>query len=264
MSTPTKFILGLAVALGSTAVYAEDLEEQFEDGFQILIAGGIASLDQDGSIDVTSNETDTLVQGDEGWDSWTAKVGVGYQFPLMENEDDDEDDLQWLPNLTPQLNLYYLGGGDIDGDVLRYENSNQADYSMDYSSTRLMFDLALTLASMERFSVYVLGGLGASWNNTSLETTPTSEFLPFGFELEDSDSTTFAYEFGAGIGYAITDDIGISLEYLYANLGDVEVQGNASLTGGDYDADDPRTLDIENSDVEISSQSILLGLNFAL
>ncbi len=245
MYTPTKFLLGMALALTSGFVFAEDVEDQLEGGLQLLIAGGISSIDQDGTFNPTSDETDSLVQNEEDWNFWTAKVGIGYEFLIdLDDDSEDEDDFRWLPNVIPQVNLYYLDGDEIDGHVLRFEESNQADYTMDYSSARLMFDLAVTFASMQGFSIYGIGGLGISWNDTDFSTTPTSDLLPYGFELDSDATTSFAYEFGIGLGYDITDDIGISLEYLYASLGDVEVQGTAKLTGdGDSDPDD----DPENS-----------------
>jgi opacity protein-like surface antigen len=238
----------------------EDDDESFllEEGFEVTVMVGLASVDQeDGSYQATSDQTNSLIQteGDE-LGSWTAQIGVGYRYKLQ--DEDDEDEIQWFTDLTPQINLYYLDGNDLGGEVYRFEvpELNQTDYTMDFSSTRLMFDLGLTVAAYQEFSVYALAGLGVAWNNNNLETSTDDAYE---IHLDDNNTTSFAYEVGAGVGYAITDDWGLSLQYLYADLGDASVQGTSHPVEGDKD-----DFEIPGSDTDITSQALMLGVTMAL
>ena len=140
--------------------YYDDDERSYEylleGDFQLSLLLGIATTSQeDSTIKIATTETDVLLQDNTDWDSWTGQFGVGYVMPLYwsfgEEDDvydyDDEDDLEisWFDSLTPQINVYILGGSTLEGDVLRFGDAddNSATYAMDFHSTRLMFDLAL-------------------------------------------------------------------------------------------------------------------------
>lgn len=104
-------------------------------------------------------------------------------------------EVQWFNAINPQLNVYYLGNGDIEGDVWRFESPdwNQMDYSMDFDSTRLMFDLGINIVTIEKFSLYAIGGAGLSWNNTQLNATPNQTGIDCGvapYDLAEHSSTS--------------------------------------------------------------------------
>lgn len=232
--------------------------DDFEPFFELLVMGGVSTLDaEDASMIMSASETDLLTQTNDGdWESWTGQLGVGYVYPLA--EDLETGDVQWFSLINPQINLYYLDGDTIEGDVYQYQSAdfNFLDYTMDYHSTRLMFDLGITVASIDGFSIYAIGGLGLAWNEIDFLATPNQLGLDcgvVGYNLNSQSSTSFAYEFGGGITAAVNDDIAISLEYLYTGFTDVELGNN---TDSDFD--------IQNSDLDINSQSVLLGLRFAL
>jgi opacity protein-like surface antigen len=82
-----------------------------------------------------------------------------------------------------------------------------------------------------------------------LKTTPNQAGIDCGaegFNIQSESSTSFAYEFGGGMSYAVLEDVSISLEYLYTGFNDVAL--------GDYHDSD---LVIEGSDVNINTQSML-------
>ncbi len=237
---------------------AAHAEEAFDPFFELLVMGGIATLDaNDSSAQMTPIQIDKLVQtNDNDWNAGTGQIGIGYVWGLT-------DDLQladtfWFTRLNPQLNLYYLGG-DIDGDVWRFQNPNynQAHYESDFNSTRLMFDLALSVFELEAFSVYALGGLGIAWNeiNYHAQMNPSCNCEIMDINLDSHHNNGFAYEFGAGITYAVMDDMAISLEYLYTGLNEIQL-GNLT--------DEANGLTIHGNNFDINTQSVLLGLRFAL
>jgi len=224
-------------------------EEEAENYWELMIFGGAATMDIDPTIRVTPSETNRLSQENGSQlDSWTAQLGVGYVIPLFDSER-FSDEIQWLPAIEPQINVYYLSG-DNKGDVY-FDSSNDfdvADYKMRIDSTRLMFDLGVTLASYRNFSVYGLAGIGPSWNDIDYSATPNAngEDCGVGHVSADSNSTNFAYEFAAGITYDLNDDFGVSLQYLFAGFSDVEVEDSG----------------LKSSDIDLHSNSIMLGLRW--
>jgi opacity protein-like surface antigen len=235
-----------------------------EGDFELSLLVGIATIKQSNStIQSDLTQTDTLVQDSSDWDSWTGQFGIGYEMPLYwsfgeDDEDYDEySDISWFNTLTPQLNVYILGGGSLDGDVLIFgePNRNDATYDMDFHSTRLMFDLAFDVLTVRDFSFYGLAGLGIAWNTTDFSYTPNPDSgLKGGYNLEDTDTSGFAYEFGAGVDYAVLADLEISLQYLYTVFNDVNVSGNNDVV--DFEA--------SSSDMDIKAQSILLGVRLSI
>lgn len=239
----------------------EEEEDEFHPFWEINVMGGIAALDaEDGSVDILGAngevvETDKFTPTDENdWDWGTARIGLGYVFAITDELDDDE--LIWFPLLTPQLNLYYLRG-DVDGEIYRYEDANFNDQSfdMDFSSTRLMFDLGLTIASYEQLSLYGLAGIGISWNKVDMDTEfhdASCDDCIVGLPNSDENSTGFAYEIGAGLSYAVMDNLSVALEYLFTGFNDVEL------------GDNNEPFNTESSDMDIHAQSLLLGIRIAL
>jgi opacity protein-like surface antigen len=223
--------------------------------FEIIAMGGIATLDaEDAYVDVTEYESDRLEQTNENdWDAWTVNLGLAYNQALTDNKNTDE--WIWFPQISPQLNLYYLAG-DIEGEVYRFDSPdwNQESYEMDFASTRLMLDLALTIGSYKHFSIYGIAGIGLSWNSVDFEASAHEgldcPINPLG--LESEDSTSFAYEVGAGMSYEIIKPVTLSLQYLYTGILDVKV-------GGPHDFETER-----ESEMDLSSQSVMLGLRIAI
>ncbi len=251
------------MAMTSGLAYAdEDDEDEWEyiPFFEFIAMGGIANLDaDDASIDVTRSETDRLVQtDDDDWENWTGRLGIGYNYPLTDEFNHEE--LVWFPIITPQLNFYYLNG-DTEGEIQRFEDPSNTpeNFDMEFISKRVMFDLSLTLATYEHVSVYVLGGAGVSWNDVDFSSHLNGSFdcgcelTPLSLEAEDSSS--FAYEFGAGINYAVFDHLTLSVEYLFTGITDVQL--------GDSDTEET-DLVFGGTDMDINTQAVLAGIRVAL
>ncbi len=232
-----------------------------EGDFQLSLLLGIATLNQDdGSIKVAPDEVDVLTQSNgNDWDTWTGQFGVGYVMPLYWGEDAEESKMEsgiaWFDTITPQINVYVIGESDMEGDVLRFghEDDKDATYSSDFSSTRLMFDVAFDVLTIRDFSFYGLAGLGIAWNTTNLDWIPNPGVPIPGFSLSDTNSSGFAYEFGVGVDYEVLGDLDISLQYLYTAFDDINIQG----------ADD-FPFEVSDTELDVNAQSLLLGVRLTI
>jgi opacity protein-like surface antigen len=250
-----QYLLAISIFATSTSLA---LAEAFPPYFELILMGGQPNQQvEDFSLSVVGSEVDEFVQTNQGdWESWTAQLGVGYVYPLLSRW--QTGPVEWLPSITPQINLYYLDGGDIKGDVYQFEMPELYDlnYTMDFDSARLMLDIELTVLAIERLSFYSIGGVGAAWNRINLSATPNQQGIDFGvqgYEIDTENSISFAYEFGGGLAFAASDEVTIALEYLYTGFPDVAL--------GDSDDDG---FDIKGKDLDIHSQAILLGLQLSL
>lgn len=210
---------------------------------------GIANMQQDNSsYNLTSNETHQLVQTDtQSWDAWSLQLGAGFDVPLS-------DDRKWLTKVTPQINYYILNNAQLDGEVYRFEDidDNDAAYNMNFNSTRLMFDTALTIYELRKLSFYGIAGLGIAWTDLTLalEPYPDSHLEPLHFN--SGEDSGFAYEFGAGVTYELNDELDIALQYLYTGFSDVAITGQDDI------------FTVTDSNINVSSQSLLLGFNLSV
>ena len=205
------------------------------DHFEVIGAPGIAKLNANGlsQLGVTSSETDTLVQTNANqWDAFAAQLGVGFvhYFPYGRNY---SNNVQWFPSIEPELNVYYLASNSIKGDVWRFNSPafNQMTFDIPVHSTRLMLDAALTIASYKKLSFYAIGGIGNAWTSVSYHDTDndsTASCPDQRVSLSSHTSTHFTWEAGLGLTYAFNHRVGVSFEYLYANLGRVNTSGSGN------------------------------------
>jgi opacity protein-like surface antigen len=252
---------GSAVANGSHIKH-HNKDVTYKDHYEIMGAGGIAKLNQgNSSFAVTSSESDTLHQTNaSSWKTSAAQLGIGYVHYLHDAER-NSNHVQWLPAVEPELNGYYLAGNSIKGNVWRFNDSSYSEntYDIPIHSKRLMLDAALTVVSYKQFSLYGKAGLGEAWNRTSYSDSGTgSSACPDqNVSLSSNTKTNFAWELGAGLLFNLNDRIGLSLEYLYANLGTLRT----SSTGSTGTITSPALSPVS---FNLKAQSALLSLHIAL
>jgi opacity protein-like surface antigen len=245
------------------ATYKGEIDPVYESPshFELIGAGGIAAASVASSyLQVTSSETDTLKQTNSNqWNDPAVQLGAGYVFYLV-NGPRISNDWRWFPTIEPMLNLYY-SRLDVKGDVYRFEDPafNDFSYRSVIQSTRLMVDGALTIVSKGPFSLYVLGGVGESWYRISYSDQGTSSppCSLSAVDLDDRNKNSCAWDLGGGVAYAFNPAVSLSLEYLYTNLGTLDMAANGktgSITAPQLDVASART----------NTQSILLGLHVAL
>lgn len=248
-------------AVYKDAVY-KDAVVVSEDHFEIIGGPGIAKLKAgDSTIGVTSSEVDKLVQtNSSSWNTLALQLGLGYVGYFGQSQQ-YSDSVQWFPSYEPELNLYYLGTNSIEGDVWRFGNPayNQLTYDIPVHSTRLMFDMALTVFSWKAVSLYGIAGLGNAWTRISYSDVSNSDAdcINQQVSLDSKTRSQFAWEAGAGLGYAFNQNYGLTLEYLYADLGNVKT----AATGSTGTITTPVT---SAAQFGLKSQSVLLNLHVAL
>ena len=240
--------------------------EQPRNHFEIIGAPGIARLSAGNSeLGVTSSETDRLVQtNSNAWNTLAGQLGFGYVY-YFGHAQKYSDCVQWFPSIEPELNVYYLSSNSIKGDVWRFDNSafNDLTFDIPLRSTRLMLDAALTVASWKQISIYAIGGIGNAWNrigysdkdNDNGDVTDTCPEQRL--SLNNRSQSKFVWEAGAGATYAFNDRFGLSLEWLYTNLGNVRTSGSG----------DTATITapvIVPAHFNLKSQTLLLGLHIAV
>ncbi|MEO8965196.1 MAG: outer membrane beta-barrel protein, partial [Gammaproteobacteria bacterium] len=214
-------------------IYKDAPTPKNHDHFEVIGAGGTAKLNQgNSSFAVTSSESDTLHQTNASdWNTLAAQLGVGYVHYLHGAERYPKH-IQWFPMVEPELNGYYLASNSIKGNVWRFNDSaySQSTYDIPIHSTRLMLDAALTVMAYKKFSLYGLGGLGEAWNRISYSDSGTgSSACPDqNVSLSSNTRSSFAWELGAGLLYNFNNRIGLSLEYLYADLGTVKTAASGN------------------------------------
>jgi opacity protein-like surface antigen len=232
--------------------------------FELIGALGVASLNASNSVlGITSSETDKLVQtNSNSWNAFATQVGLGYVYNFK-HALQYTDKTQWFPSIEPQLNVYPLATQNIKGDVLRFQSSafNQLSYVMPVTSTRLMLDVALTLVSKKKFSIYAIGGIGNAFNRVGYsdadKNAAPGDCLDQRLDLADKNSSDFAWEAGVGAKIDVNPRVAISLEYLYADLGRV----SASASGATGTITAPITAP---TSFNLRAQSALLGLHLSL
>jgi opacity protein-like surface antigen len=232
----------LTAVLGASAARAADL--YFSAGLGISAATG----DVDGSNDLGISSS-----GSDDDSSPVYGGALGIAFPLSEL-------MPWrmrIPSFDvpyfPGHSLHFSGSEDFRFPGWRTEFEIEAQTGRDFelitdgpspltanianvSSSSFMTNFRLDipiqaplhvffgrLPMLEPVTLYGGGGVGASLNE--IEATDTA----LG---SDSDSGfTFAYQFKTGIGYALTDQLHLSLGYRYYDLGELETSFGAGTTG---------------------------------
>lgn len=263
VSTSLGKIAPIHVSVGAMDKDAALMSKRVANHFEVIGALGVGAFDPgDGVLGVTSSETDRLVQsGNNNWNNLAAQLGVGYVHYFRDPQQ-YPDLVLWFPSIEPEVNAYYLGDSTIKGDVWRFEsaNFNELTYKMPIKSMRVMFDGALTIVTVKQWlSFYAIGGLGNAWNQASYRDTANggSSCTLQSLNLNTATHSNFAWEAGAGLIYAFNHRMGLSLEYLYADLGTMKTSaiGNTGTI---------TTPVIVPASFHLNSQAVLFGLHVSL
>lgn len=184
-----------------------------------------------------SSETNDIFAYDLEPEGWVGGGQVGYNYQLPSNI-----------VLGVEADVSF---GDLKDDslvlteILGTELPTEAETKVkSFGTARLRAGYAF-----DRVMPYVTGGLG--WARQKVDYF--QDYLPdlpgtFVNNLEDT-KTYFGWTVGAGIEAALTDNFTAKVEYLYADLGSKEYDGNA--IGIDYSAD-----------IDLHIQTVRLGLNY--
>ncbi|MFI5409836.1 outer membrane protein [Kaistia sp. UC242_56] len=163
-----------------------------------------------GWADLTSEFNDSLFGGEgSSPDGWLAGGQVGYNYQFSNNIVLGIEADASFSNLKDSASLYTT------------VNLNDEDYFLDAVSQTKISPLGTVRAragyAVDRFLPYVTGGF--AWANAKSTVRVDTDYTPVaGFNTSDSQIFT-GWTVGAGLEYAVTNNITAKIEYLYADLG---------------------------------------------
>jgi len=171
----------------------------------------------DAHLGLSNNETDIAHFNTE--DAPVVTLGVGYELPFHEHEEDNE--ITFLPAMTASIDGTYQFETQFSGDVWMNESPvlNNLNNRTEIENFNAMFNLALDLARYQRFSLFILGGLGAAWSTVEYKDEPKPNTQPdSGIALASETTTTFAWQGGGGLKYDLMEcDLAFTLTYLFTS-----------------------------------------------
>lgn len=208
---------------------------------------------------VTETETDSLRQKHN---PFGVEFAAGLARVISLNKRTELTPYTWFPELRIGLNLRYLNQGLFNryttGQIEQYQEPamNNYNYRINVESTRLMIDLALTIATIQKVSLFIIGGVGPAWTNLSYFDTPVPGVFDGNLILNDGTKNGFVEEMGIGIFYNCTETIKTSLHYLYTDFGSISTGSTGLLNG--------LPAQIRPAHFSLHSNAILLGLHLTV
>ena len=142
---------------------------------------------------------------------------------------------QYLHDLSMGINLYYTQTK-RSGSVYEYSlrNFNNSTYDMKVKNYRLMLDMEWTFQPVVlNLMPFVEAGLGGARNTMRFSNTPRPDIGADGgnYELANTASKAFAYEFGLGVKRQFGEKILGSFRYLYSDSSQVKSSRSDPMTG---------------------------------
>ena len=191
-------------------------------GFYLGASGGLNFLSDseiDTGLGTVDNEYDGgfVLSGQAGYDS-----GRIWQYGSLRGE----LELSYREN---EIDQHVLGGNDLPG------STGTA------STTALMANLFHDFETGTPLTPYVGGGIGYAWSELD-------NYGVTGLDVLDDDDSGFAWQLGAGLGFAVSEQATVSLDYRYfSTSADVDTTAAAGSVG---------------SDVNLDSHTVMLGLRY--
>lgn len=191
--------------------------------FDIHGGGGIAKYHTErSSIAISGSEIDTLGQPNSNWDNGIYQLGFsffpGSALPVsgMYN---------FLQTMSFQLNGYHIADESLKGPVYRFGDPrfNDYNYRMHVRSYRLMADAVVNAFDVNNLSIYGKAGIGEAWHQVNYADYPIDGSGFSSISSRNKTRHSVAWEAGAGAQYNFTNQLGVSLEYLYMGTGKVKL-----------------------------------------
>ncbi len=215
-----------SIAIAAALATAPALAEDAAPGKGVYIGGNLGAAwfgdaDNSGSGINIESEYDT---------GYMASVAVGYKFDLgLRAEGEASYRRASLDKITSisvgNTNVNVGSGLDGDGDI---------------SALAFMANAAYDFKVHPKVIPFLIAGVGAARYDAD-------DIQVQGADLVDDSSWEFAYQAGAGMGYAVTDQLIVEAQYRYFATTD------PSLT----------TVSGDSFDTEMSSHTVMLGARYA-
>ena len=159
-------------------------------------------------INISNYEVDQLVQT-----NGPTKLSyyVGGRAMIVSTPDSN-----WLKALSLGLSNYYTTI-QTKGSLNQYKSPllNNYTYNLRSSMDDLLLELQMKFRSFYRFTPFVAFGTGPGFGAMSYNETPKAGVPGGQYQLGTRHQTFWAFDIGAGESYAITEKIGVTLQYLY-------------------------------------------------
>ena len=218
---PWMAVLAL-LAAPSAAPSAAAAQSGSGAGFYLGASGGVNLLNDSEigtALGTVDNDYDAgfALSGQAGYDT-----GSLWQYGGLRGE----LELSYRENGIDQ---HALGGTDLPG------STGTA------STTAVMANLFHDFDTGTSLTPYVGGGIGYAWNDLD-------DYGVTGLDVLDDQDSGFAWQLGAGLGFSITEQATLSLDYRYfSTSADVQTTAAAGSV---------------NSDVDLDSHTVMLGLRY--
>lgn len=201
-------VLALTMALIVGPAYGAD-----KGGFYVGVKGGYEYRDPSGSVGdnaaAATNNNATGKWKDES--GYTVGGAVGYNFAGF-----------GVPVRAEAEYLYH--------DQFKYSatNSTTGAFSSKIDIHTVFANFYYDFKTGTAFTPYVGAGLGVAWINQKVAST----FTGWTGSTSDGsyDTTNFAWNVGAGVGYSLTDNVILDLGYRYTNFGDAKKVDNGRIS----------------------------------
>lgn len=217
----TAFALVAALTLGTA--YAAD-----KGGVYVGIKGGYEYMDHNKASVTSTNGQNATSESRSDKSGYTVGGAIGYNFAGM-----------GLPVRAEAEYLYHdqFKYSAVNGTAAGSTGAFTSKIDVHTAFANFYYDIKTSTA----FTPYVGAGLGVAWINQKVDTSFT------GGTSGNYDTTNFAWNVGAGVGYSLTDNIIIDLGYRYTNFGDAKKY-------------DTGTVSFQTKD--LNSHEALLGLRY--
>jgi opacity protein-like surface antigen len=222
-------VLAIVVTSAVGQAYAAD-----KGGVYIAVKGGYEYKESSGGITDTAapavNQNATRRWSDQN--GYALGCAIGYNFADM-----------GLPVRAEAEYMYHsqFKFNSVNGTAATSTGLTSTKIGAQTMFANAYYDITTGTA----FTPYVGAGLGVAWVNLKVSTNNASSTID-----GDHDTLNFAWNVGAGVGYALSDNVVIDLGYRYTDFGD-----SKSVT-------DPQLPTVTQKFKDIHSHSALLALRY--
>lgn len=111
---------------------------------------------------------------------------------------------------------YFIQGADL-------RSQNDYEYNYRIKTQQLLFEGKLLYTYQQSIHPYIIGGIGAAFNNAFNYATNVPPFLTFTRQYANASNSQFAWAVGLGFDADVTDCVRLGLGYRFADSGTVSL-----------------------------------------
>ena len=208
-------VVALVAALAIGPAYAAD-----KGGVYVGVKGGYEYKDGSGGVTDSNAAATNNNATDKSWSNESGYAiggAIGYNFADM--------------GLPVRAEAEYMYHSEFKYSASNSTGTNAGPGTGAFSSKidihTVFANFYYDIKTGTAFTPYVGAGLGVAWINQKVAST--FQGWTVGSNDGDYDTTNFAWNVGAGVGYSLTDNIIIDLGYRYTSFGDAKKVDNGRI-----------------------------------